>query len=615
MLESRVSKTGARSRNVVRTTGRGGSHATPIAARRHGTWNRARRETASVPHVGASTTVRPFLVLVVLTLCAAGLIARLVFWQVMQHGPLSAVAAAEHAAMSVQTASRGQILDANNNALATDITMNQVYGVPRQMRDPALTAQELSPILGLSTQHLERLFSSYAGYILLAEKVDASTSRRIRGLALPGVVLNPVLQRDYPERSTAAQILGYVGWNGRGTYGIERSYDKLLSGKAGLRSVLKDTAGNDIPVRSGSASPAHSGADLRLSIDRVVQQMVENELAKTVKKHGADGGTIIVMDPRTGYILGMASTPSYNPNHYAQYPPERYMNPATESTYEPGSTFKIITMAAGLDTHVITPDTAFDDTGAFVVANRTLHNWNNGAFGWETMTQVLQHSANVGAAWVSQRLGEQKFYTYVKRFGFGRPTGVDLPDEGSGILPLPGDSSWTIVNQFTNAFGQGLAVTPLQIVHAVAAVANGGVMMKPQVVESMTYDGHRIDHPPVSQGRVLSRASAATLTHMLVRSAINGEAALGLVKGYNIAAKTGTANVAGPGGRYILGDTIASIVGYAPAFDPRFVALVKIDHPRDTPWGSMAAAPVLHDLFQELFMYYHIPPAQNVVTP
>ncbi|MGI8824741.1 MAG: peptidoglycan D,D-transpeptidase FtsI family protein [Chloroflexota bacterium] len=555
---------------------------------------------------------RPFLLLLVMLLCSSGLVARLAFWQVMQHGRLALAAAREHALLSVQQPSRGEILDARGNPLATEIAMNQVYAIPKEMRDPARTAAIISPLVGVSVMRLQRWFDSLSGYILLAPRIDESTSRRIRRLALPGIVLNPVPQRDYPGGAEASQVLGFVGGNNRGDAGLESYYDRLLAGHAGLRSVLKDTAGNDIHISPDSGAPVHDGATLRLSLDGVVQGFVEDELAKAVKKHSADGGTIIVMDPRTGYILGMASTPAYNPNHYGRYPAARFVNPSVENVYEPGSTFKIITMAAGLDTHTITPTTAFEDTGQFFVADhRVLHNWNDGGFGWETMTQVLQHSANVGAAWVSQRLGRDAFYRYVKAFGFGKPTGIDLPNDSAGLLPLPGDTTWTSVNQFTNAFGQGLAVTPLQLVRAAGAVANHGVLMQPQVVQQIRYDGHIIDHPPVTAGRVMSRQSARTLTDMLVRSAVGGEASLGLVQGYNIAAKTGTSNVAGPDGKYITGDTIASIVGYAPAYRPRFIILVKIDHPRDTPWGSIAAAPVLHNLFQDLFMYDHIPPAQS----
>ncbi|HEX6510313.1 MAG TPA: penicillin-binding protein 2, partial [Chloroflexota bacterium] len=344
--------------------------------------------------------------------------------------------------------------------------------------------------------------------------------------------------------------------------------------------------------------------------------LAEDELAKAVKAHHADSGTAIIMDPRTGYVLAMANSPGYDLNKYNTVPyQDLFRNAAVEDQYEPGSTFKIVTMAAGLESHVITPQTSFFDNGSFVVTpDFTVHNWNMSGFGQETMTQVLQHSANVGASWVAQRLGTARFYHYAQAFKIGQPTGIDLPDESPGSLPLPGGKTWTIDNLFTNSYGQGLAVTPIQMIRAVAAVANGGVLMKPQIVKSMDYNGRVIDHPPVSQGRAISPQTAHTLTDMLVHSAIGGEASLGLVKGYNIAAKTGTANIAGSNGHYIPGATIASIVGYAPAYHPRFVALVIIRHPRDTPWGSMAAAPVLHNLFQELFMHYHIPPTSHAVN-
>ncbi|MBV9280895.1 MAG: penicillin-binding protein 2 [Chloroflexi bacterium] len=560
---------------------------------------------------------RPLVLLSVMALLFGLLVARLAFWAVIEHGRLAAAAAAEHANLQVQQPLRGVIYDAEGDPLAMDVTMNLVYAVPKEIKKPAQTAALVAPILGLPQKYLEGIFTSDASYAQLAPRVSESVSKKLQDLALPGIALYPVVQRTYPEKSTAAQVLGYARLDdSKGFYGLEGYYDGWLSGQAGLRSVLRDTAGDDIRISPAPQSPAHNGAELHLSIDRLVQQLAEDDLQKAVRQHQADGGTIIVIDPRTGFILGMASTPSYDPNNYARVAdqdPALFQNPAIQSVYEPGSTFKIITMAAGLDSHVITPQSAFDDTGQFVVGDRTIHNWNMQGFGWENMIQVLQHSANVGASWVAQRLGTSLFYKYVQRFQFGRPTGVDLQGEGQGILPLPGDKTWTTVNLFTNSFGQGISVTPLQMIRAVAAVANGGVLMKPQIVKRIVYDGRIIDRQPVSEGRVVAPQTARTLTDMLLHSAIDGEASEALIKGYNIAAKTGTANIAGPDGQYIPDATIASIVGYAPAFHPRFAALVIINHPRDTIWGSMAAAPVMHDLFQELFMHYHIPPSPHAL--
>lgn len=553
------------------------------------------------------------MLLVAFFLAGTGLLVRLADWQILQHTHLARMQSEQQAALTTIPPMRGHIYDASGSPLATDVTLDLVYGIPKEIKDPARTAQLLAPLVGRSARALEDILTGYANYALIAPTVSQDASDKIRGLGLPGIVLAPQIRRDYPAGTFASQLLGFSNLDNQGNYGVEGYYDRILSGTAGLRSVLKDTAGNDIRISAQPDMPSHDGGDLYLSLDRTIQGLAEFELQKAVQKHHADGGTIIVMDPRTGYILAMAGSPTYDPNQYWTQDPSHYRNPAVEWTYEPGSTFKVITMAAGLDSHVITPDTAFDDTGVFTIDGVALHNWNDGPFGWETMTQVLQHSANVGASFVSQRLGADRFYHYVRAFGIGEPTGVDLSDEQSGLLPLPGEKTWTPVNQYTNSFGQGLATTPLQMIRAISAVANGGLLMKPQVVKRIVYQGRIIDRPPVVQRRVISPETAHTLTTMLVKSAIGGEAALGLVKGYNIAAKTGTANIAGPDGKYIQGATIASITGYAPAFHPRFAALVIIDHPRDTPWGSMAAAPILRDLFQDLFMYDHIPPAAHPI--
>jgi cell division protein FtsI (penicillin-binding protein 3) len=578
----------------------------------------ARTRKQAVPSSGVHRAVtspyRPLTLLVVFVLMAGGIAARLAFWQVMQHGHLSNLAQLERAGLQVQPAARGEIVDAQGSPMAMNVTLDAVYSVGKQLVDPQVTASVLAPALGVPASRLEHTFARYpTGYATLAPQVTDAVSAKIRALRLPGIVLAPQLRRAYPDNQNASQVIGYVNGDNKGLMGVERFYENILSGQAGLASVLKDTAGNDVHLSSAPPVPSQDGGSLRLTIDGPVQSLVEHALQQAVQKHSADGGTIIVMDPTTGYILGMASSPMANPNQYWK-DNANFTNQAIQSSYEPGSTFKMVTMAAGLDTHVITPDTAFQDTGQWVVGDRVLHNWNNGGFGWETMTQVLQHSANVGAAFVSSRLGRNRFYDYVHRFGFGTPTGVDISGEVRGSVPLPGDKTWTIVNQFTNAYGQGLTVTPLQLVRAVAAVANGGLMMKPQVVSQITYRGRVIDRPPVPQGRVISPQTAHTLTKMLVESALGGEAQFSLVKGYDIAAKTGTASIAGPYGQYLQNATIASVVGYAPAYSPRFAVLVKIDHPRDTPWGSMAAAPVLHDLFQQLFLYYHVPPSPHALN-
>jgi cell division protein FtsI/penicillin-binding protein 2 len=607
MLNSRVS----RQRPRAAVSGPGAKK--PTTARRSPRPDRSMRPRSAVQSTAG--TARPIALLAIMVLAAGGIIARLAFWQVMQHGHLSAMATSQRDEILKRPPLRGGIMDRNGNPLAADITLDQVYAIPKEMKEPRQVAALLAPVIGQSQQHLEKVFSDYRGYVLIAPQVPTPVSVQLKHLRLPGIVLHPEVRRYYPEASTASQILGFANADNQGNYGLEGKYDNVLSGKAGIGSVLRDTAGNDIRFSSAPPSPTRNGATLQLSIDGAVQSLVEHELQKAVQAHRAAGGTIIVMDPRTGFILGMTSTPSFDPNRYWQETdPSRFRNPSVEWTYEPGSTFKIITMAAGLDSHAITPESALYDGGVFKIADATIHNWNGGGFGYENMTQVLQHSANVGAAWVAQHMTTDQFYSYVKKFGVGSPTHIDLADEQNGQLPLPTSKQWTIVNKYTNAYGQGLAVTPIQLIRAVASVANGGILMKPQVVQRMTYDGRVIEHPPVAQGRVISAATARTLTDMLVHSAMGGEAERGLVKGYDVAAKTGTANVPGPGGRYIDNATIASVVGYAPAYNPKFIALVILDRPKDTLYGSIAAAPVLHNLLQELFLYYHIPPSPHALN-
>jgi cell division protein FtsI/penicillin-binding protein 2 len=557
--------------------------------------------------------------LAVLMLFAAALTARLTFWQVLEHGKLTALQASEQVFLDVQQPLRGQIFDDQGNTLVTDVNTYRVDANPPDIKTPHRTANLLAPVVHESAADIYHLLTTNDQPVEISPPVSVGQGQKIRNLALPGIMLDPRVVRAYPRGTEAAQLLGFTNDQLQGQAGLEEYYDRWLAGTAGIRSVLRDTAGNNVRVGSQSPIPAHNGADLHLTIDNTVQGLVEDELAKAVKAHHATGGSIIVMDPRSGAIKGMAGYPTFNPNNvlHATDRHALYVNPITQDTYEPGSTMKIITMAAGIDSGVITPQTTFYDSGLFQVGDTQIHNWNNGAFGPENMVQVLQHSANVGASFVANRLGINRFYSYTKRFRIGQPTGIDLPGESAGLVPLPGDKRWTLPNLYTNSFGQGLAITPLQLITAVDAVANHGVMMRPQLVRRMVYDGRIITKPPVAEGRVISARSAHTVTDMLLHSAIDGEAAMALVKGYNIAAKTGTANIAAPGGGYLQGvpgNTIASVIGYAPAFHPKLLILVKIDRPRDIMWGSEVAAPVLHNLFQELFMYYHIPPNPNALN-
>jgi len=349
------------------------------------------------------------------------------------------------------------------------------------------------------------------------------------------------------------------------------------------------------------------GADLYLTIDRDIQFLVENTLDSAMTQYGAEGGTIIVMNPRSGEILGMASWPNFDPNNYVASPPTNPANPGVSGQYEPGSTFKVLTMAAALDAGIVTPQTPFMDTGSVEVGGIIITNWNGGGWGPVDMQRCMQHSLNVCLASIATWLGPTNFYNYMQAFGIGHLTNVDLAAETPGRLKMPGDSDWFDSDLGTNSFGQGVAVSPLQLIAAVSAVANGGVMMQPHILARVTdSDADHITQQQVL-GRPIRPETAATLTQMLLESIEAGEGSQALVPGYRIAGKTGTAQIPTPGG-YDANDSIASFIGYGPVDDPQFIVLVKLDKPSSSIWGSETAAPVFSQLVQRLVVLMEIPP-------
>lgn len=554
---------------------------------------------------------------------------RLALYQIVDHNQLSAIASAERSGTSQVPAARGTIYDDLNNPLAVDDEVYDVYASPNQVTAPLVEARRLASILPMPASTLARILGSKAPYPKVASGVSQATATRIQnlGVQLAGVTLQASPNRVYPEGALAAQVLGFVDSNG-GQYGLEQEYQPLLAGTATPGSLLQLAHAEGDSVQHSIGSDANqvlqTGATLYLSLDTYVQDIAGQDLRSVVTKTGAASGTVVISDPKTGRVLAMVNYPSFNPNRYALARPRNWSNAAIQSTYEPGSTFKIITMAAGLDQHVITPQTSIYDPGYAYYPCLTLpiHNWDYPTSnGQETMIQVLQHSANVGASYVADLLGSKRFYPYVRAFGVGSYTGIDLAGEGSGIVPLPGvrGSNWTCGNLYTNSYGQALTMTPLQLTTAVNAVANGGWIMRPEVVTRIEYDGITVYRRPHRVRRVISSQTARTLTQMLMQSAIGppgqyGEASCALVPGYRLAAKTGTANLVA-NGAYLSGpgSTIASTIAYGPVPSPRFSVLAVIRQPRlnwqNTQWGSETAAPLVHDIFQTLFLHYHVAPS------
>jgi cell division protein FtsI/penicillin-binding protein 2 len=504
---------------------------------------------------------------------------------------------------------RGRIFDRNGELLAANDIQYEIALAPSYVLNSEDVARTLSDVLGKSVTEIETLANSDKPYVLVARPVDAAVGDRIKEkradetLTLSGIELNPIPHRTYPGGILASQVLGFVGYNEQGRqvgyYGVEGFYNDWLSGKSVQgteRLVPFDAQPEPVPDQ---------GADLYLTIDRDVQFLVEGILRSSVEQYGAEGGSIVVMDPRTGEILAMASYPTFDPNSYATAALPNPANPAVSGQYEPGSTFKVLTMAAALDSGLVQPETPFLDTGYIEVGGWGIRNWDGGAWGAVDMIGCMRHSLNVCLASLSTQMGPTTFYNYLQAFGIGHLINVDLDAEVPGRLKLPGDPDWFESDLGTNAFGQGVAVTPLQLVSAVSAVANNGVIMQPHILMRVENGGRAHHTTPQVLGRPIRPETAHTLTEMLAQS-LEGEAKIS-VDGYRLAGKTGTAEIPVPGG-YDRSKSIASFIGWGPVDDPRFVVLIKFDKPSASRWGSETAAPTFATLVQRLVVLMQIPP-------
>jgi cell division protein FtsI/penicillin-binding protein 2 len=429
--------------------------------------------------------------------------------------------------------------------------------------------------------------------------------------SLSGLVWSPMQQRVYPEGTLAANVLGFYNYfsreNAQGVFGVEEAYNRLLTGKPQNVFLPND------PYLVEALPDIDPGASLVLTIDRDIQKMLEETLEQALAWSGGEGGTIIVADPKTGEILGMASTPFFNPNQYWKYqetfPGITPYNRAVGTAYEPGSVFKVITMAAALDSGAAELDTTYNDaSGVYWVANSwPIYNWNYGAWGVQDMTGCMRYSLNVCLAYVAiDLLGEELFYEYLQAFGFGRSTGIDLASEANFPLRLPENNQWMSLDLATNSFGQGIAVTPIQMVAAISAIANDGKMMTPHVVRSVVDKGQQYNVSPQVINTPISAQTARDMTEMLAYS-LEEEASVALVEGYRVSGKTGTGDIPTELG-YTSNLTNASFVGWGPTDDPQFVVYVWIEKPTISPWGSEVAAPVFRDVVEQLVVLMRIPP-------
>ncbi len=557
---------------------------------------------------------RDNIVLIAFLLAALGLSYRLYTWQVTNAGMLDRKGTQEHALQVPIDAPRGRILDAQGKVLVTNVEFDRVYAVPPDVKDQVTTATRLAPVLGLSVDRLLTLLQTKGNYITLARKVDPSIRDQVNALALPGIHMEPDVKRIYPAGSLAAQVLGFTNYNGDGNYGIEQYYNSVLTGKPGELRAERDGLGNEIDLNHAVRIAPVPGKDLQLTIDSTIQYDAEQELAAGIQLHGAKAGSVVVMDPYTGAILAMANYPTYDPNQFQDTPVDRFVNGAVSVPFEPGSTFKLITMGTALEHGAVTPLTTVNDPGYLTEYGATIHDWDRKWHGIVTMRYVLDHSLNVGAAFAAQRTGAQTFYAGVHAFGFGQPTKIDLQGEQGGVVYTNANQDWRPISLVTNSFGQGLTATSLQMATAVSAIANGGNLMQPYIVQQISSPNGVQKTQPKVVGHPISPATAATLTNMMEEVPIKGEATLAQIAGYRVAGKTGTAQIA-ENGTYSPDATMASFVGFVPAQHPAFVIYIVLDHPTDSPYGSETATPMFADLAQKILVHMGIAPTEPLPTP
>lgn len=515
----------------------------------------------------------------------------------------------------------GQLLAGNKLVYEVGIDLSH----PETLDVNTLTLT-LGSILGVDQTVLRQSILAPADgqrYLLVQDFVDVALKEQLEALqaqmvsaarsagkdaqppSLNGLVFREHYARAYPQRTLAANVLGFVNHEYQGVLGIEGQYDALLDGRPQMQRLPIS------PVNADQIAQPADNTSLVLTLDAVLQGKVEEILDAALQTYGAESGTIVVMNPKTGEILAMASTPRLDPNQFWQFDQvfsskDDFFNRAISAAYEPGSVFKILTMAAALDSNAVQPETTFLDTGVYYIGGGKITNWNQDAWGEQDMTGCLQHSLNVCLAWVSDQMGPETFYSYMQAFGLGHATGIDLAGELPGRLKLPGDSDWYPVDLGTNSFGQGVTVTPIQMLTAASALANDGQMVTPHVVYALLKDGQQYEVPPQISGRPVTAETAHTLTLMLA-NAIQGEASLAAVPGYRIAGKTGTAQIS-DGMRYLEDVTNASFIGWGPIDDPQFMIYVWLERPSASIWGSEVAAPIFHDVAEEVILRMDIPP-------
>jgi len=570
----------------------------------------------------SNVTLRRRLALVLLfgSLLFAALIVRLGWVQLVMGSELSEMAEDSWRREVPFTAKRGEIQDRNGEVLTYNITTPTIMAVPAQIKDKEGTAAQLAPVLGVTVNSVLEDISVRRAIVRIqpgGRKITQEKAQEIRNLQLPGIFVAEDSKRYYPYDSLAAHVLGFTGIDNQGLTGVEAKYDEMLRGISGSVAYLSNARGEEMPNSSEEYIAPKDGLHLQLTIDKQIQMIMERELDQAMVKYQPDHIISIAVDPNTGEVLAMASRPTYEPGNYQQYDSQVYnRNLPIWMTYEPGSTFKIITLAAALEEGKVSFEEAFHDPGSIEVAGARLRCWKPGGHGAETFLEVVENSCNPGFVVMGQRLGAETLFSYIKNFGFGVKTGIDLAGEENGIL-FKLDRVGP-VELATTSFGQGVSVTPIQQVMAVSAAINGGKLYQPHVAKAWIHPetGEVVEEvqPELVRDNIISEETSKKVRQALESVVAQGTGRNAFIEGYRVGGKTGTAQKV-VNGRYSATEHIVSFIGFAPADDPQIVVYTAVDNPKGLQFGGLIAAPIVQNILEDALQYMGVPPRADQLEP
>ncbi|PIP72213.1 MAG: cell division protein FtsI [Nitrospinae bacterium CG22_combo_CG10-13_8_21_14_all_47_10] len=547
-------------------------------------------------------------------LFVAALVFRLVSLQIIQHETLLAKSEKQYVGTVETQFGRGVIYDRNLNELAQNIEVESVYATPSEIRGRKTTARVLATALGLDQDQVYKKISSKKDFVWIQRKSGLDGIVKLKQAGLSGIGFLPEQKRFYPKRELAANVLGFVGIDNQGLAGIEHAHQSRLKGATVRQVTERDARGRNIQPFEGMNDSSRQSYDLVLTLDEVIQFTAEHYLKKQVERFKADSGMAVVMDPHTGEIYAMANVPQFNPNHYGAFSRQVWKNNIVASSYEPGSIFKPIIAAAALDKGLARPqDIYFCENGKLKIGKASIGEASNHKFGWMSMRDIIAKSSNIGVIKIAQQVGRKSFYEYIRNFGFGEKSGLSLPGESAGQLKDQKD--WTELSLASISFGHEIAVTPIQMVSALAAIANGGNLMEPHITKALIKDGKVVEQfKPKKIRRVISEKASLQMVEILKSVVKNGTGKTAALEGFDVAGKTGTAQKYDASTQsYSSTEFMSSFIGFAPADSPRLVILVMIDNPKGLNWGGVVAAPVFQQIAKKALRYLNVPSSKERV--